>query len=269
MPIIQANGLNFYYEFHGPQNAPVLVLNNGIIMNAATSWAFQTAAFSKHYRLLQYDLRGQGQSDHPDGEYTMELHAADLAMLLDKFNIERAHIAGISYGGEVAQAFAIHYPDKLHALILADTVSEIHDDLAIIACSWIDALESGKHLAFFNATIPWNFSTRFIEENQALIEDAKTRYALLDFSAVIQLCKCFLQVDFSSRLSEIQSPTCVIVGELDNLKGINYAKILRAGIRHSELHVITGAGHASCWERAEEFNTIILGFLAKQKEIEM
>jgi 3-oxoadipate enol-lactonase len=269
MPIIEANGLNFYYEFHGPQNAPVLVLNNGIIMNAATSWAFQTAALSKHYRLLQYDLRGQGQSDHPDGEYTMELHAADLAILLEELNIEKAHIAGISYGGEVAQAFAIHYPDKLHSLILADTVSEIHDDLAIIANSWIDALHSGNHLAFFNATVPWNFSTRFIESNQAIMEDAKKRYALLDLPAVIQLCKCFLQVDFSSRLSEIQSPTCVIVGELDNLKGINYAKILHAGIKHSEMHIISGAGHASCWERAEEFNTIILGFLAKQKETEM
>jgi 3-oxoadipate enol-lactonase len=76
-------------------------------------------------------------------------------------------------------------------------------------------------------------------------------------------------VDFSSRLSEIQSPTCVIVGELDNLKGTPYAKILHAGIKHSELHIIPGAGHASCWERAEEFNTIILGFLAKQKETEM
>ncbi|MCC7206748.1 MAG: 3-oxoadipate enol-lactonase, partial [Anaerolineae bacterium] len=42
MPKIDVSGISFYYELHGPEDAPVLVLNNGILMNAATSWAFQT-----------------------------------------------------------------------------------------------------------------------------------------------------------------------------------------------------------------------------------
>ena len=59
MPTIQVNGVNLYYELHGPDDAPVLVLNNGIIMNAATSWVYQTKTLSQKYRLLQYDYRGQ------------------------------------------------------------------------------------------------------------------------------------------------------------------------------------------------------------------
>ena len=125
MPKIDVNGVELYYELHGAEDAPLLVLNNGIIMNAAGSWVYQTKALSAHYRVLLYDCRGQGQSDHPDESYTMEMHADDLAALLAALGYEQAHIAGISYGGEVGQAFALKYPDRCASLILADTVSEV------------------------------------------------------------------------------------------------------------------------------------------------
>ncbi len=266
MPIIEANGVKLYYELHGSESAPVLVLNNGVIMNAATSWVFQTATLSKHYRVLQYDCRGQGQSDHPESKYTMKIHADDLAALLEILKIRRAHIAGISYGGEVAQAFALEYPGMTQSLILADTVSEVRADLRLVIESWVDALRSGDPLAFFNVTVPWNFSPEFIRENPLIMEDAKKRYASLDYPAIIRLCECFIEVDFTKRLGEIQVPTCIIVGERDLLKGLEYAKILRANIPHAELHVLPGCGHATCWERAAEFNSILLGFLAKQWE---
>jgi 3-oxoadipate enol-lactonase len=265
MAIIQVNGVNIYYELHGAESAPVLVLNNGVIMNAATSWAFQTRVLSKHYRLLQYDCRGQGQSDHPKGPYSMEMHADDLAELLQALDIKKAHIAGISYGGEVAQAFALKYPQKTCSLILADTVSEVRLELRYVIEGWIDALRTGDALAFFNATVPWNFSPEFVRANPALMEDAKERYALLDFAAVLRLCECFLEVDFTTRLNVIQVPACIIVGEKDLLKGPEYAQIIAEQIPHAELHILPGSGHATCWERAAEFNSVILGFLAKQE----
>ena len=95
MSIIPVNGIGIYYEWHGPESAPVLVLNNGILMNAATSWMYQTSTLATHYRVLQYDCRGQGQSDHPDGAYSMDQHASDLAELLAALDVDRAHIAGI------------------------------------------------------------------------------------------------------------------------------------------------------------------------------
>jgi 3-oxoadipate enol-lactonase len=266
MAEIQINDIKLYYELHGPENAPVLVLNNGVIMNAATSWVFQTEALSRHYRVLQYDCRGQGQSDHPEGPYSMELHADDLAGLLAALEIEQAHIGGISYGGEVAQAFALKYPQKTRSLILADTVSEVRDELRYTVEGWICALQTGDPATFFNVTVPWNFSPQFVRANPGLMADAQKRYADLDFPAVIRLCECFLEVDFTARLYEIKAPTCIIAGEQDLLKGPEYAKILQAGIPHAEYHLLAGAGHASCWESPQVFNSIILGFLAKQKE---
>jgi 3-oxoadipate enol-lactonase len=264
MPKIQANGVELYCELHGAEDAPLLVLNNGILMSAAGSWVFQTQTLAKRYRVLQYDCRGQGQSDHPDETYSMDLHADDLAALLTKLGYERAHVAGISYGGEVAQAFVLKYPERCLSLILADTVSEVGPELSINVGSWLSAAQSGDSEAFFNTTVPWNFSPEFIAANPKLLADAKERYKLLDYPAIVRLCECFLEVDFSARLGEIQCPTCIIVGSEDILKGPAYAAILKAGILHAEYHLLYGAGHASCWERPQEFNTVVLGFLAKQ-----
>ncbi|MBC8508285.1 MAG: alpha/beta fold hydrolase [Anaerolineales bacterium] len=263
MPIAKINGVNLYYELHGPESAPVLVLNNGLIMSAATSWVLQTAALSRHYRLLQYDCRGQGQSDHPAEPYSMELHADDLAALLKELAIDSAHIAGISYGGEVAQAFALKYPAKTLSLILIDTVSEVGPELRLVIESWVDMLKAQDPLGFFHATVPWNFSPAWVAANTPILEDAKERYKSLDFQAVVNLCEAFFRLDFTARLSEIKVPTCIVVGELDLIKGPPYARIIKDAIPQAELHLIDGAGHASCWERPQEFNTIILGFLAK------
>ena len=263
MPKIQANGVELYYELHGAEDAPLLVLNNGIIMNAAGSWVFQTQELSRHYRVLQYDCRGQGQSEHPDEAYTMELHADDLAALLTALGYDAAHIAGISYGGEVGQAFELKYPQRCLSLILADTVSEVGAELRIIIDSWLSAARAGDAEAFFNTTVPWNFSPEFVIANPKLLADARGRYELLDYPAIVRLSECFLEVDFTDRLDEIKCPTCIIVGSVDLLKGPAYAAILKDGIPHAEFHLLHGSGHASCWERPQEFNTIVLGFLAK------
>jgi 3-oxoadipate enol-lactonase/4-carboxymuconolactone decarboxylase len=139
-------------------------------------------------------------------------------------------------------------------------------ELALVVQSWIDALRTGNPDYFFEASVPWNFSPAFIAANPALLADARKRYALLDFPAVIRLCECFQQVNFTSRLGEIKAPTCILVGDLDILKGPRYAAILQRGIPHTELHILQGAGHASCWEQAEAFNSVVIGFLAKQQE---
>ena len=106
MPRARANNIELYYELHGPEDANVLVLSNGVLMSTA-SWAFQTSVLSQQYRLLLYDCRGMWQSDHPPGPYSMALHADDLAALLDALGIKRAHIGGTSYGAEVSMVFAL------------------------------------------------------------------------------------------------------------------------------------------------------------------
>jgi 3-oxoadipate enol-lactonase len=263
MPHVKVRDVALYYELHGPPGAPAVVLNNGILMNAATSWALQVPEWSRHFRVLVYDCRGQGSSDHPDAPCSMASHAGDLAGLLDALDIGRAHVAGISYGGEVAQAFALGHPGRVRSLLLADTVSEVGPELRATVGEWRAAALAGDADRFFEITLPWKFSPAFVAAHAALVDDARRRYRQLDLAAVARLCDSFLGVDFTAALAELRMPACVMVGELDALKGRPYAERLHRALPRSELHLIPGAGHASCWERPEEFNTIAIGFLTK------
>ncbi|MBU0490725.1 MAG: alpha/beta hydrolase [Chloroflexi bacterium] len=265
MPRIPVNGTDIYYELHGPADAPVLALVNGILMGTA-SWPYQVPVLSKHYRLLLHDCRGQWQSAHPEGPYTMELHADDLVALLDALHIERAHIGGISYGGEVAMTFALKYPDRVRSLVLSSTVSHSEPALRLIIEGWMRAARLYDSDLFFEVTATDNFSEAWIAANQPVLDAARRRYTTLDLDAVVRLCECFLAYDIRESLGQIAAPALVMVGEDDHLKHRGYAEVIADRIPGAELLIIPHAGHAVCWERPGEFNTAILGFLAQHDE---
>ena len=261
MPKIKANGIELFYEQHGwNKDADVLVLSNGVLMSTA-SWAFQTPVFSKHYRVLLYDCRGQWQSDHPKEPYSMELHADDLAALLNALGIARAHIGGISYGAEVSMVFALKYPALVKSLILASTVSQIDPVLRGIVQAWIEAAKRKDPDLFYSVTYPSNFSERWIAANPQLLEQARGRYATLDLDAVVNLCEAFLKLNITSELHRIAAPTLLMVGEEDALKPRRYADVIAREIPRAEYVIIPCSGHALSWEQPGVFNSLIIGFL--------
>jgi 3-oxoadipate enol-lactonase len=212
-------------------------------------------------------MRGQGQSQkwaEGDPDYTWETHASDLAALLDALSIEKAHVGGISYGGELSLVFALHHPERCRSLFVADAVSHVEPQLKAIVESWITAAQTGDHETFYRATWFWNFSEAFFARQYDLLVSRVEAAKALDLPSVIQLCRCFNTLDITGQLAEIELPACVLVGEEDILKPVHYSQTIAAEIANSELHVLPGAGHASFWEKAAEFNTILLGFLQKQ-----
>ena len=263
MPRAEVNGIELYYELHGPKDADVLVLSNGVLMSTA-SWAYQTPVLSKRYRLLLYDCRGMWQSAHPPGPYSMELHADDLAALLDALHIDQAHIGGISYGAEISLVFALKYPERTRDLVIASAVSHIDPLLEGWMKSWIAATRAHDPEMLFNVTYPLNFSERWIADNAEALETALDRYRTLDFDAFLEMLLCFSQLDVTAELHQIQAPALVMVGEEDLLKPRKYAEIIACEMPHAELAVVPRAGHAVMWEQPDLFNTLMLGFLAKQ-----
>ena len=265
MPTIEVNGVDLYYELHGSGDE-VVVLNNGVIASTAT-WNNQLAALTPHYRVLLYDMRGQGQSQKwgaGDPDYTWDTHADDLAALLDALAIERAHIGGISYGGELTLVFALRYPGRCQKLIVADAVSHVEPHLRTIVESWITAAESGDHEHFYRNTWFWNFSEDFFNRAYDLLVSRIDAAQKLDLPSVIQLCRCFNGLNITGQLGQIEQPTCVIVGEKDILKPPHYSQTIAGAIAGAEYHMLPGAGHASFWEKPAEFNSVLLGFLQKE-----
>jgi 3-oxoadipate enol-lactonase len=262
MPEMEANGIQLYYELLGPEDAEVLVLSNGVLMSTA-SWAFQKPVLSKHHRLLLYDCRGMWQSDHPPGPYSMDLHADDLASLLDALGIDRAHVGGASYGAEVSMVFALKYPARTRSVIVTSAVSQVEPILKGMIDTWIAAARAGNPELLFQVVYPLTFSEPWIKANQATLDLARQRYETLDFDAFLELLLCFTRLDITASLHQIDAPTLVVIGEDDLIKPRPYSEIIAREIPNAEFALIPHAGHAAMWEQPAVFNSLILGFLAK------
>jgi len=266
VPRARVGGIELYYETHGwDSDADVVVLSNGVLMST-TSWAYQVPALARRFRLLLYDARGMWRSDHPPGPYTMELHASDLAGLLDAVGVDRAHIAGISYGGEVSLQFALSYPERTRSLFVASAVSEVGPLVRATIEAWIAAAEARDPGLLHRLVVATGFSERWAAAHPDEIAQARSRYAALDFRAVAELCRCFLRLDLTGELHRIQAPTLVLAGEEDVLKPRGYAAQIAREIPGAQLLMVPAAGHALCLERPAEFNTALVGFLAQHAE---
>ncbi len=264
MPTFAINGTNLYYELHGPADAPVVALINGVLMSTA-SWGYQTPVLARRYRVLLHDCRGQGQSEHPAGPYSMRQHADDLAALLDALDIEAAHIAGISYGGEIAQLMGLYYPEKVRSLFLSSTVSEVRPLLRAKIAAWMAAAERRDGAMLYRASVADNFSEPGLAAHPGWAEASIPRYEQLDFDAVLALCGAFLEIDWTTELHRIAAPTLAAVGELDTLKPLApYSRLLVEHIPGAQLLILGNAGHACCIETPGAWNTAVLGWLSLQ-----
>jgi 3-oxoadipate enol-lactonase len=243
------NGVKLAYELSGTRgvgsaDAP-LVLLNGIAMSIS-HWKPLIAALPEGMRCLCHDFRGQTLSEKPAGPYSLAMHADDLASLMDALYIERGHIVGTSYGSEVAMEFAIRYPERCASLVVIDGASEIDPVLDAAVISWMETARTDARL-FYKTMLPWTYSSGYIAAQKAILAAREEAVAKLPpewFSAFIELCKAFLNIDITPRLGAIACPTTVLVGEQDILKHKGFSEIIARNIPGAMLHIIPDAGHA-------------------------
>lgn len=256
------NGINIYHEIHG-EGEPV-IFGNGVFSNTL-GWVHQTPVFSKEYQVILYDMRGQGKSEKPEEPYSFELHAEDQKALLDELGISKVHHVGISYGGELGLVFALKYPEMLKSLVVCSSVSFVGPLLREMCELWRYACVLEDPVLFYNATVPLNFGEAFIREQTAILEQAKIRYAELDYPPLVRLLDSFLGLNITDQLHQIKIPAFVIAGEKDILKpAYPYSKMIHDNLPHSEMVIIRDSGHAVTFEQPDEFNSVVLEFLREQ-----
>ncbi len=261
MPTANANGVNLYYELSDNAAAPVVVFINGIFQDT-TSWALAVRDFSPHFRTLTYDCRGQGQSDKPQaGPYTPELHARDLAALLDTLKIQKAHFVGLSNGGVVLMHFAKWFPQRLGKIVFVDTFSHIDAVQKAMLNSWRAALEAGGSALRFLVSLPWTWGADFLERNYEAIMALQEMAAQLPTHSSIHLIDGTLTHDARPWLGDIKAPTLIVHGDQDRMAPLRYVQTLHQSIPHARLHIIAGGGHAAWLEKADEFSRVVLDFL--------
>ncbi len=121
MPFIALENIQLYYEVKG--SGPRLLLIGGTGWDLRVPKSLFERGLQKHFEVLRYDQRGQGQSDKPDIAYTMQDYADDAAHLLQALGWDSVLVLGISFGGMVAQEFCLRHPQLVQRLVLACTSS--------------------------------------------------------------------------------------------------------------------------------------------------
>jgi len=266
MPLLDTpDGAHLYYEVHG-EGEPVLFLS-GIMMNTL-SWASYVPEISKKCQLILLDFRDQGQSSRMQREYTLDIHIDDVLLLINSLNLEKVHLLGLSYGGQVALKFAISYPDRLKSLMLLNVNSVLTNHLSEIGRAWETAAELYDGEKFFQLAIPFIYSRAFYERSLDMLHERqemfKTMLTKEWFDAFIRLSHSVQGYHVpSDDLRKIETPTLLIGAEDDMITPAKLMETMHESIKNAEFVVIPDAGHGAFLERANEYLTLVSGFLAK------
>lgn len=260
MAIKQIRGIKMGYDETGA-GAP-LVFVHGHPFNRSM-WKEQTEVFVSNYRVIAPDLRGYGESEIFNDKTMLEEFAHDIAALLDQLKTEKIILCGLSMGGQIAFEFYRLFPNRVRALILADTFAQLDDQerkqARYDAAHRIvrDGIDN-----YADEILPKMIAAKTITEQPAVKAHVLSMMrGTLPQGAAAALRGRAERPDYTALLSQINVPTLIVVGSLDEFTPVADAEFMRNRIPDSKMAVIEGAGHLPNLENPAEFNRIVKEFL--------
>jgi 3-oxoadipate enol-lactonase len=245
-------------EARGPTHAPTVIFLNSIGCDRRL-WDSQVAALEDQFRCVAFDTRGHGESDAPVGDYTLDQLGRDALAVLDATGAEAALVCGLSLGGLVALWLAIHAPERVSKLVLADTASRIGSH-----GNWESrrtlVLDQGLE-AIADMAMERFFSTPFRNARPETVAEWRARLAAGSAPGYAACCAALRDADLTADLLHIRAPTLVICGENDISTPPEQARALATAIPGAELRVIAAAAHLANLEQPDAFNAALRAHL--------
>lgn len=250
------NGKEMFYEVQGDGEPLIFIHGLGITHNM---WIWQVEELRKDFRVIVYDLPGHGGTENklPEKDIYRGL-ADDLKELMDHLGLEKATLCGLSLGGRVALAMAIHYPERVKKLIISSTFDTIRGvgerfttwlGTRMLKNMTLERIVETSAKSFFPTVELQKAKEIYSREAQKVKKDA-----------LLHLSYAATEVDYSSGLTLIKVPTLVFVGEKE--KGmVKIAQRMAKAIPRARLDVIAGVGHIWNMEQPVLFNEKVRDFL--------
>ncbi|TWF32644.1 3-oxoadipate enol-lactonase [Chitinophaga polysaccharea] len=252
------DGVRIAYELEGETGNPVLVLSNSIATDYHM-WDVQMPAFTRFFQVLRFDTRGNGASGAPAGDYSINRMALDVIELLDHLGIEKAHFLGLSLGGFIGQYLAIHTPERIDKLVLANTSSYLGPQAYFN--KQIKSLQEGATMDGFADMFIHNwFPAAMISNGDSRV--APFRDMVLN-TPPLGLAGSFAAVrdgDLRKTAALIPHATLIIGGQYDTVTLPEHSELLAATIVNSSLTILPVV-HLSNIESSERFNELVIDFL--------
>jgi pimeloyl-ACP methyl ester carboxylesterase len=265
MSVARVRGIELAYEASG-EGLPVVLLH-GFPFNR-TLWREQVEALRERYTVITLDLRGHGETPATTGDApaTMEEMARDVSALLDELRIDvPVVLGGLSMGGYVALAFYRLFPERVRALLLADTRPHADTEEARLnrAETATRALREGM-TTIADTMLPKLLAPATHAEHPQIVRRVRDMILQTDpQGAAAALRGMAVRADQTELLREISCPALIVVGSLDTITPPADAEVMQREIRGSRLVVIEGASHVSNVERPDEFNRAFEKFLGE------
>ena len=260
MNYLTFDGLSLYYETFGAPSSPPLVLLHGIGADHRM-WEPQYTTLSQAgFFLVIPDLRGHGNSEVPADFYLKDC-AHDICVLLDILNIPKAHLAGVSMGGMLAQQVSADYPERVISQVLVDSLSGITR-----AFERFNAGLAALLLKVFPPRLQaYMMSSTYKKMGHMQVgEYFRERVLAMDSNWLLAARQEVNRFDILDRLSEMHIPTLVLVGDGFGKLAMNMARTTAEKIPSAEFEILTGGGDPSNLLVPQLFDQALISFLKKQ-----
>ncbi|WBB98573.1 3-oxoadipate enol-lactonase [Solwaraspora sp. WMMA2059] len=251
------------HEIVGPDGAPVVLLANSLGSTRAM-WDPQVPVLTgAGLRVLRYDTRGHGRSPVPPGPYRLDDLGADVLALLDRLELDRVHVAGVSLGGMTGMWLAGHAAARVDRLVLCCTSALLGP-----AQAWADRAATvraeGTGVVADTVAARW-FTPGFAARRPDVFAAAREMIAATPAEGYAGCCVAIGQMDLTGLLPRITAPTLVIAGADDPATPPSHSETIVAGIPDATLQIVADAAHLASVEQADQVSELILTHLTGQE----
>ncbi|MDX6630332.1 MAG: hypothetical protein QOH00_2578 [Gaiellales bacterium] len=238
-------------------SGPLVLFLHGLGMTR-TGFDPQLDALGSRYRCVAWDMPGYGASPLPRAGLSFALLADAAADLVEVLGETRAHLVGLSLGGQIALHTALRHPGRVRSLALLDSSPAFGLD-GTDPEAWkrlrLDRLDAGETPASMAEPVLRSLMAPDVDDRVAATAVASmSRISSAGLRAAIE---CLPSHDVRGRLGEITAPALVLVGERDEETPLSYAEALAAGIAGARLQIVPAAGHISNLEAPEAVNVAL------------
>jgi 3-oxoadipate enol-lactonase len=238
-----------------PASVP-MVLSNSLGTDHSL-WEFQVEAFSRQRAVWRYDTRGHGGSDKPHGDYSIDRLGKDLVAVIDATGAGRVDLCGVSIGGMTALWVALHTPDRVRRVVLANTAAQIGD--VSLWSARINTVRAEGAGALADATMTRWFTPEFRAARPEVVARFHSTLAQSDTDGYLGCCAALRDADLRALAPQVACPTLVVAGRHDPATPPAQGRWLAEQIAGARL-VELDAAHLSNVERSDEFNAAVLNF---------
>ncbi len=260
----QINGIRLHYIDVGVDSGkPPIVLIHGFPFSSEM-WKPQIDFLKTKHHVIAYDVRGHGNSEDGDGQYTIEFFVDDLIALLDRLKIGKAILCGLSMGGYIALRAIERNPDRVAALVLCDTGPQADsNEVKIRRAANIKSVKMNGVKAFADSFVKAVFAPSSLKSKPFEVEAIRK---IIEANSEVGICGTLLalacRTDTTDSLDLIRVPTLIMVGEEDRVTPQKLSELMDSKIPGSYFHVLKGAAHLSNLENPEDFNRHLEEFLS-------